>query len=406
MKYLYLGLSFITLMSCNTSYSSSERAQEFNEKAPQLNQSRQLVSSALNTDSIGENSHLNDQNHKLTVQKSATTAYDMPIELWREISGYLNYPADKLHHVNRSMFVAVTDYPLADIAIKGTEHHLTFKRQSLAQIKGCIVRLKTDENDRFEIHNIQNYVFYSLIENLKALPASSWPHIKDTQIRNVDLSSMEIDAKGAYDLGQALKGTRVDTVDLYNNNISDEGARDFGQGLKGTQVHILNLSDNNIGDEGARDFGQGLKGTQVHTLYLAYNNIGAQGARDLGKGLQGTLVHVIDLSKNNIGAKGARDFGQGLQGTLVHVIDLSKNNIGAEGARNFGQGLQGTRVSKVSLDGNNIGDEGARDFGQALKGTQVREVHLMSNNIGAEGARDLGRAFKRHIGANTKSKQE
>ena len=239
--------------------------------------------------------------------------------------------------------------------------------------------------------NISSFPFYQLVGEVKNLPTSFWPYLKETNVHKLDLSLNQIDAQGAGELAKYLKGTNVHTLNLGYNQVGAQGAAELAKHLKGTNVHTLDLGLNQIGGQGAAELAKYLKGTNVHTLNLGYNQIDAQGATELAKYLKDTNVQELNLRKNQIGAQGAAELVKYLRGTNVRKLSLDGNQIGAQGVAEFAKYLKGTNVQKLNLGENQIGAQGAAELAKYLKGTNVQELNLFLNQISDQGALELAK---------------
>jgi hypothetical protein len=254
-----------------------------------------------------------------------------------------------------------------------------------------VVDFSKEEYQALTPTNIPSFPFYQLVGEVKNLPTSFWPYLKETNVHTLNLGFNEIGNQGALEMAKYLKGTNVHTLNLVYNQIGAQGAAEMAKYLKGTNVHTLNLSINRMG--GAAELAKNLKGTNVHTLDLSVNQIGPQGAAEMGKYLKDTNVHTLYLNKNQMGAQGAAELAEYLKGTNVHKLHLGNNRIGDQGASEMAKYLKGTNVQELNLDYNEIGDQGAVEMAKYLKGSNVHTLYLRGNNIDIETKKSLKKQY-------------
>ena len=304
----------------------------------------------------------------------------LPRDVLKTIMSYVGLEAtSQVRQLNRSFYELMTGYNQPGLL--GVRQKPQFSMHAELWKANKFVDFRKKEYQALTPTTIPSFSFCQLVGEVRNLPTSFWPYLKETNVQKLNLYLNQVGAQGAAELAKYLKGTNVHTLNLGYNQIGDQGVAELAKYLKGTNVHTLNLGYNQIGDQGVAELAKYLKGTNVHTLDLGCNQIGAQGAADLAKYLEGTNVQELNLNYNQIGVQGAAELAKYLEGINVHTLNLVGNRIGDQGVLELAKYLEGTNVHKLDLGYNQIGDQGVLELAKYLESTNVQKLNLRGNDI-------------------------
>jgi Ran GTPase-activating protein (RanGAP) involved in mRNA processing and transport len=151
-------------------------------------------------------------------------------------------------------------------------------------------------------------------------------------LSSLNLGYNRIRDEGAKCIGGALKtNSCLTSLNLEWNNIGDEGVLCIGEALESNScLTSLNLKCNKIGYEGARSIGEALKTNSCLTsLNLEYNKIGDEGAKCIGETLKtNSCLTSLLLKCNKIGDKGAKCIEEALKvNASLTILDLDETVV-------------------------------------------------------------------------------
>ena len=132
--------------------------------------------------------------------------------------------------------------------------------------------------------------------------------LQENKLKSLDLTSHDIGAKGAVEIGKALVGSlsSLTSLNLGVNNLTDFGGEMYGiitisQAFNDSlmlfvngSLMSLNLMFNKIGPEGGKAIGDALKSSSLTDLNLRNNYIGSEGGKAIAEALKvnGSLTSV------------------------------------------------------------------------------------------------------------------
>ena len=93
-----------------------------------------------------------------------------------------------------------------------------------------------------EPNTIPSFIFYQLLLGVNRLPREFWPFIKDTHIKNLDLSWMKIKKDEVDNLIICLKGSGVTSINLSQNALYYEDAEKFAALLNKNFIIIQSIT--------------------------------------------------------------------------------------------------------------------------------------------------------------------
>ncbi|OJW55158.1 MAG: hypothetical protein BGO67_05150 [Alphaproteobacteria bacterium 41-28] len=189
-----------------------------------------------------------------------------------------------------------------------------------------------------------------------------------TKLERLNLSSCQVDAKGAIIISSSLPN--LTNLNLWYSNIQDDGAKALFSSLY--NLTDLNLGWNNLTDD-SMAFLPSLK--NLRKFYLSNNSLTKQGAKFISSLKR---LEVLNIDFNNIGDEGVIE----IAASLVYLKDLSLkfNKVTHIGTEQICLLL--TNLEKLNLGYNEIGNQGGKyllDF--ARENSSLEQLCIKRNNI-------------------------
>ena len=213
-------------------------------------------------------------------------------------------------------------------------------------------------------------------------------------LRSIDLSENDLDAKGAKALQQLLaqRSCLLTEVHLRRSDVDDDECRALCESLElntASKLEVLDLSDNLIGQK-----------EEVSEMRENY----VTGGEAIGAMLSATsTLTVLDLSWNSIRGTSAKALASAVKAnaTLI-LLNLSHNRLDEDGGVAVADALEAnTSLTEVRMAHCFIGAKGSIVLSQALteRATPLTEVDFAGNVPGKVGAAALLRAVRSLRGA-------
>ena len=216
-------------------------------------------------------------------------------------------------------------------------------------------------------------------------------HVNISHLTKINISNNTIGVQAADDIGNFLsKNTELKELDLSYNNLDARGISNICRTLKISHLTKINISNNAIGEQAADDIGNFLsKNTKLKELDISCNNLYESGIKTLCK----RIANLSKLSKLKVGGNDftylvADDVVKVLLGNInLQEIDLSDNNLLAAGAVSIFNGMKNMFfLRNVNISHNWISNEAADNIAAVLsQNTCLNELYLANNYMEASG---------------------
>ena len=213
-------------------------------------------------------------------------------------------------------------------------------------------------------------------------------------LRSIDLSENDLDAKGAKALQQLLaqRSCLLTEVHLRRSDVDDDECRALCESLElntASKLEVLDLSDNLIGQK-----------EEVNEFNPEFQT----GGEALGAMLSATsTLTVLDLSWNSIRGTSAKALASAVKkNATLTLLNLSHNRLDEDGGVAIADALEAnTSLIEVRMAHCFIGAKGSIVLSQALteRATPLTEVDFSGNVPGRVGAAALLRAVRSLRGA-------